>query len=401
MKNILLACLALCLFSACSGPDNDQRPVSKFGPGDPFEKTIVESQQFNFNADEDFVAEGEQGILVVVPKGSLLDADGNTARGAVQVELAEATRVGDMIFSNLTTTASGNMLSTGGMFYVNATQNGEQLFINPENPASVHIPRNTEQDMMLYDGVRDSNGNMDWKNPKKTIRYLTPVPLNTLNFTPKAFENAFMEILPFQGKSVFDQAFVDSVYYSIRIVQSKLATFTPDDGEQFLLEPNGKKYGIEDIRSARTISDTIGPEASLSDCGIDPVRVKAIKEKPFEGTFIATKEFERRLQAIHNTYNQDVLDVYVNNLDKDLWVVDSMAAQLVKGTKHYNIFMGFSADRLTNVADAKNSSSAKALADYYTKRSKKIADELASAQEDYVASMQKNRMNTTRHWRNM
>lgn len=65
--------------------------------------------------------------------------------------------------------------------------------------------------------------------------------------------------------------------------------------------------------------------------GINPAKIKAIWNNGFSNTLIATKEFEERLQSIFLTCNDNILDVYVNNLDKNLYELDSMAALLCSG----------------------------------------------------------------------
>lgn len=66
-----------------------------------------------------------------------------------------------------------------------------------------------------------------------------------------------------------------------------------------------------------------------SACEIDPSRIHAIWNKKFNNTLIATKEFEERLQAIFKTCNKSVLDMYIKNLDKKMYQVDSLACELL------------------------------------------------------------------------
>lgn len=58
---------------------------------------------------------------------------------------------------------------------------------------------------------------------------------------------------------------------------------------------------------------------------INPARISAIWNPKFQNTLIATKEFEERLQVIFKTGDPDLLDLYVNNLDKKMYEIDSMA----------------------------------------------------------------------------
>jgi len=69
---------------------------------------------------------------------------------------------------------------------------------------------------------------------------------------------------------------------------------------------------------------------SISSCGINPAKIKAIWNEQFQNTFIATREFEERLKAIHNYSNPAILDLYLNNLSKPLYYVDSLASLISK-----------------------------------------------------------------------
>ncbi|HET6992607.1 MAG TPA: hypothetical protein VFJ43_14835, partial [Bacteroidia bacterium] len=58
---------------------------------------------------------------------------------------------------------------------------------------------------------------------------------------------------------------------------------------------------------------------------INPARISAIWNDKFQNTLIATKEFEERLQVIFKTGHPELLDLYINNLDKKMYEIDSMA----------------------------------------------------------------------------
>lgn len=64
---------------------------------------------------------------------------------------------------------------------------------------------------------------------------------------------------------------------------------------------------------------------------IDPSRIKAIWNKEFRQTILATKEFEERLKVVFKTCNSSILNLYVKNLNKNLYEIDSMAATMLGG----------------------------------------------------------------------
>lgn len=67
-------------------------------------------------------------------------------------------------------------------------------------------------------------------------------------------------------------------------------------------------------------------------CGeINPSRIHAIWDKKFNHTILATKEFEERLKVIFTTCDRRIINLYVNNLKKNLYEIDSVAASLLDG----------------------------------------------------------------------
>lgn len=87
-------------------------------------------------------------------------------------------------------------------------------------------------------------------------------------------------------------------------------------------------------------------------CYINPLTIKTLRTELFANTFIATREFESRLRVLHGIPNADpLLDLYIKNLDKNLWEVDLMVAQKLTGNNK-KVFEDFAKQKLTNLRDA-------------------------------------------------
>jgi hypothetical protein len=67
-----------------------------------------------------------------------------------------------MMMNKPTFTHSGELLVSGGIVHLNATQNGQQLSINDNNPVSVSIPTNSYVPMDFFDGSFDNQGGFGW-----------------------------------------------------------------------------------------------------------------------------------------------------------------------------------------------------------------------------------------------
>lgn len=146
------------------GPTAGQVPYE--GIGDYFEAQGVDRQSFTISADSNQKVTGAEGITLTIPDSSFVDSDGNTVSGSVELTLEEIYSPADMITTNaVTQTANGDPLITGGMFRLEAEQNGQQLGL--DGTIEVAMPARTETgditSMPLWSSGRTSRSqDPDW-----------------------------------------------------------------------------------------------------------------------------------------------------------------------------------------------------------------------------------------------
>lgn len=181
MKNlrILFLATAAILFANCSNDDNGNFP----------QDNVPSTQEFNAirqvaldNITQNFQIETSDGITTLTSdNGVEIDIDancltlnGNAAVGTIDIEYVEVFDGGQMLVTDKTTMGkmpNGDMamLISGGEFFINATQNGQQLELtcgmNLRIPADLTAPDN---DMTLWNGVIDEDGNLDWEEEDPT-----------------------------------------------------------------------------------------------------------------------------------------------------------------------------------------------------------------------------------------
>lgn len=366
----------------------------KFHPNDPFINSIVPSQKFDIDSKQDNVIEGINGTVIVCPKGCFKNSKGEIIENNVTIELSEALSLEDMLLSNLTTTSDGKQLETDGMIYFNATANGEQLLINKDNPIHIEIPTMEKKaGMMAYKGIRDENGNMNWIEPKELDKFLVTVDINSLDFLPPGFQIEVDKGMPYKNYKFSTKSLTDSLYYQLSVYDAKslIQGFVPTNYNEPYYNKNQQvvngKYTPDSYlgKSENEIMATSDSAISRSNCGIDPAIIKVIKSDKYQNTFIATREFETRLKIIFKTCNNAVLEAYINNLDKNLYEVDSIAAIIVGEGKYYQDFINFSQQRLTKVKNADKY--AELLKAYYEKQLLKVKSELEKDQEKLMKEL--------------
>lgn len=120
---------------------------------------------------------------------------------------------------------------------------------------------------------------------------------------------------------------------------------------------------------------------SCRACIIDPSSVFAIQQKEFANTFIATREFQERLQALHRIPDaQQYFDRYVNQLNRNLYEIDAQIAAALTG-ENKALFERFAAEKLTNVKPADQNY--EALKKYYSGQVRQQQETVRRQQEEY------------------
>jgi len=296
-------------------------------------------QSFELNTEKDTVVETQDGIVFAIPAHTFLDAGGKPATGTVQLEIKEALKAADIMKGGLNTKSGDKLLETGGMFYINARQGDASLKIDPKNAIYAEVPSDeAKPGMQLFEGKRLADGSIDWVNPKPIRKDLIPVDILSLDFYPPHY----LDSLKSWGYDISNKKFTDSLYYSfatlfisaeraaiekarqdsIAAVEAALAAEYAAKIAQYDSAPVEEHWGKEPAW------DYSGDDLYHPWEGINPAEIKAVWDEKFKNTLLATREFEERLPYIHRTCNSHVLDLYINNLDKNLCTIDSMAAFL-------------------------------------------------------------------------
>jgi hypothetical protein len=279
----LIALLFVAALYACNGSqDKQQASTNKSDstqPNKPIEDRVLSpttnlsplfdslrpaTQTFTIKGDKDTLVTGHNGTTFSIVKNTFVNQHGQPA-ATVTLNLVEANSMAEIVKSNLQTTAGNNILQTGGMFFLDARENGKSLAIADGKSIAVEVraPYNDPK-MKIFEGKFDNKGKIDWNISGNLESNLIALPFNLLNFQ--------------QG-------------------------------------------GIE--------------------CALSQEQANSITQPKFANTYLATREFELRSQLLNITsceqyhgLEQKLLDIYVSNTDKPLFISDSLAADyLLKHNK--------------------------------------------------------------------
>lgn len=131
-----------------------------------------QSEVLHFEVPSDTISQinGLKGISILVDPEALETIDGNAIKGNINVEIIEATNKFDFIKNNIQTISNGEMLISGGAYYISMTSNGLQVKIKENKYIELELPKLNNDSMELFFGERDDIGNMNWVKAKEPFK---------------------------------------------------------------------------------------------------------------------------------------------------------------------------------------------------------------------------------------
>ncbi|WP_340152550.1 hypothetical protein [uncultured Marivirga sp.] len=182
LKNLFaISLMAMVLFYGCNNDDE----VNEIVPDEIIEApskeefrqlqtTAIEAiiQESQFEAEDGIEFQSEKGVTLRIFQGTLT-LNGEPVSGPVDLEFVEIFNAGSMLTTNKPTMGlkedgSKALLISGGEFYVNVTQNGQQVDVT--NHMQLVVPTDltggADQDMKLWTGQIDENENLTWEEDR-------------------------------------------------------------------------------------------------------------------------------------------------------------------------------------------------------------------------------------------
>jgi|688.fasta_scaffold330968_2 hypothetical protein len=150
-----------------------------------FKSIAPPRQNFSVTAGQLKTIVGEKGTNITFYPNSFKKKDGTIlTSGSVTVVLQEMLTGPEMLLAGKTTTSDGNILISGGQFYINATFNNDQLLINQDAKPLAKIPTTQNSiEMNLFRGNVKANNTIqgdtiiNWEIGKDTVKQ----DLDTIN----------------------------------------------------------------------------------------------------------------------------------------------------------------------------------------------------------------------------
>lgn len=156
------------------GPDTSEGEVPYADLAGFFAQRAANQQSFSVSPNGGTITT-DGGMELTIRPEAFRDADGDTVRSDVEIQVREAFSLEDMINTNLVAEGTGGrQLITGGMFDIDATTaGGDPVTLN--TPISVNMPANTNTDpftnqMTVWTADRDADTDTTtWTNTEQGV----------------------------------------------------------------------------------------------------------------------------------------------------------------------------------------------------------------------------------------
>lgn len=117
------------------------------------------------------VIKAQQGLKITVNPSVLEKEDGSVVDGNIIVKVVELTSTDALFKNNASTTSNGRLLVSGGSYFVDMECRGEKLRIKKGQHLQMEFPKLKDNEMELFYGDRDANGNMNWQRANEPLSF--------------------------------------------------------------------------------------------------------------------------------------------------------------------------------------------------------------------------------------
>ena len=139
-------------------------------------------QHFTAPAKTTSVIIAKKGLKLTVDPAVLQAEDGTAVDGKINVSIIELTSNDELFKSNAATVSNGKLLVSGGSYFVEMESDGKKLQIKKGNSLQMEFPKLKDNEMELFYGNRDANGDMNWTKANEPLEFTDYK--NYTSFTP-------------------------------------------------------------------------------------------------------------------------------------------------------------------------------------------------------------------------
>jgi hypothetical protein len=160
--------------SGCNSPSADHNefpgPHAAAQMDSIMGKFKTPSQTFSVSSSKPSKISGKNGTLIHINPQNLETASGRPLGKTIEVELKELKGRDQFISENVQTVSNGELLTSGGAYFIGMTSGGETLKLKPAKTLQVNFPRFSNKEMSIFYGQRDRMEQMNWLPSGQKLR---------------------------------------------------------------------------------------------------------------------------------------------------------------------------------------------------------------------------------------
>lgn len=196
-----------------------------------FENISETPQIFEINNKRDTFLQCNNGTIISIPQNCFVNNEGEIVTENIKLEIVEALSISDYLRYDLQTTSGENLLQSGGMVYINAKFNNDQLALNEGTSINVELPSNVSSpEFKIFNGNHDDQGNIDWTETGSIDNRMIPLPLSELNhkiYTAYRFTDT-VSWIHYMDSIMINNPKYENTFIATTEFEQRLAMLMPD-----------------------------------------------------------------------------------------------------------------------------------------------------------------------------
>lgn len=153
------------------------------------------------------VITARHGLKVTVNPAVLETVNGEPFTGDIKVKIVEITTPGELFKTNAATISNGQLLVSGGSYYVAMESNGQQLQLKKGETMQMEFPKIKDNEMELFYGNRNMAGDMNWQRAETPLRISQAIvdynPPFEINYSNVAYKSKYRMFDSLTEKVIF------------------------------------------------------------------------------------------------------------------------------------------------------------------------------------------------------
>ncbi|OFY87621.1 MAG: hypothetical protein A3K10_01895 [Bacteroidetes bacterium RIFCSPLOWO2_12_FULL_31_6] len=173
---VILIVVAISITISCKKDRIEKKEKNEYAPVNTYlDSKKQQEQDFVITGPSNDTIVGNQGTKLLAGKDCLMFPNGDTVGYPFTVKLVELYTPKDMIYWQIPTVASGNILETDGEIRVRAVKDGQDLVLRPSCFYRVMMPNSAPSSNMREFLGFDGGGFIDWTDNPANLSVTTTV----------------------------------------------------------------------------------------------------------------------------------------------------------------------------------------------------------------------------------